>query len=94
MSDKPCARCKGPTPTHDNIEETSFWGFVQTKVTTTVTRAVRIRLAYIRRNPRISGSPVLRSDEELPLCSDCNYLLVGRFLQGRDVPALPGKEGR
>ena len=94
MNNKPCARCGGQTPTNDNIAETTYWGFIQTSTTVTTERSVRVKSAYYRRNPRLGGSPLLRSDEEMPLCSDCSGLLIGRFLQGRDVPALPGKEGK
>lgn len=93
MSDQPCARCGGPTPTNDNVSETMFWGFMQVKVQTVTTRSARFRATYFRRNPR-RGSPLLVVDEEQPICDPCWGLLIGRFMQGRSVPAMPGKEGR
>lgn len=89
----PCARCGAVTPTIDNVRESTFWGSVTTSVTTTVERTMRIRATYWRQDPR-AGAPMLRTDDERPLCSDCWGRLVGRFMQGRSVDALPGKEGR
>lgn len=89
-----CARCKGHVPTNDNVLETAFWGAIRTETTTTTTKAVRFLATYLRRNPRLGGSPALRVDETQPLCDPCWALLVGRFMQGRSVPAMPGKEDR
>ena len=94
-NDKPCGRCGERTPTKDNIAETTFWGVIRTQVRTATSeqRSIRFLATYYRRNPRF-GSPVLRVDDEQPLCAECWGLLVGRFMQGRSVPAMPGKEGR
>lgn len=92
MSDE-CSRCKGPVPTLDNFRETSFFGLVETKVSTVVTHTVRLRALYTNERPRFGGSKVGTANEERPLCSDCWSLLLGRFFGGRDVPALPGREG-
>ena len=92
MSDKePCARCKAPTPTYDFEQDSTVWAFMQSETTTTITRRVRVGGHYWRRNPK-HGSEHLVSDEKMPLCADCSYLLVGRFLQGRDVPAITREE--
>lgn len=91
MSDK-CSRCKGPVPTLDNFRETSFFGLVETKTSTAVTRTARLRALYTNERPRFGGSKVGTADEERPLCWDCWGLLI-RFFGGRDTPALPGKEG-
>lgn len=79
-------------PTVDNEKETTFWTFFTREVTTTVVRRLHITGTYIRLNPRMGGSPVLSVDERQGLCFDCDGLFIGRFLQGRSVPALPGKE--
>ena len=93
MSADNCSRCKGPVPTMDNLRETSFFGLVETKTSTAVTRTVRLRALYTNERPRFGGSKVGTVDEERSLCSDCWGLLVGRFLHGRSVSAMPGKEG-
>lgn len=92
-SSNPCVRCKAETPTYSFDNDSTFWGWVGTEVTTTIERRVHVLSSYFRRNPRLGGSPLLESDEKKPLCSDCWGLLVGRFMQGREVPAIPGKEG-
>lgn len=92
--DKPkCSRCGEVAETYNFDAESTFWGFFGTKVETRVVRFLRVASHYYRRNPT-HGSSNLTSDETKPLCADCWDALVGRFLQGRDVPALPGKEGR
>lgn len=92
---RPCRRCGAPTPTIDNIAETTFWGKLQGRVrTTTTVQSVRLRMGWIGLRPRLGGPTTLQADEEQDLCSGCWSLLVGRFLQGRAVPALPGKEDR
>ncbi|MEV7962391.1 hypothetical protein [Oerskovia paurometabola] len=93
MSAKACDRCGGPTPTRDNIRGTSFWGLIQHKTTVTTKRSIRFRATYLRDHEKV-GSPLIRVDEERPICDDCWGLLIGRFLQGRSVPALPGKADR
>lgn len=93
MSDAPCQRCGGTVPTRDNLHGSSFWGLVVRETETTTVERLRFRSTYIRDEP-LHGSPVLRCDEAQALCSDCWGLLVGRFMQGRDVPAMAGKEGR
>jgi len=87
-----CARCSGPWPTVDNIVDTSFWGLIRTKTATAVTKSLHFHASYYRPSTK-TGSSMLRVDEEQNLCGDCWGLLVGRFMQGRDVPAMPGKEG-
>jgi len=84
-----CARCKARAESNDNIQETTFWGSIAKETTTTVARRIRFVAAYVNRK---SGSNML-VDEQQALCSDCWGLLIGRFLQGRDVPAIPGKVG-
>lgn len=88
-----CVRCGGAWPTVDNIVDTSFWGLIQTKTATAVTKSLHFRAAHYRPSTK-TGSSMLRVDEEQKMCSDCWGLLVGRFMQGRDVPAMAGKEGR
>lgn len=93
MADKEkCARCGDRAETIDNIAESTFWGSMTTETETTTVCRVRLRATFYRRNLKY-GTPVLNADEKRPLCSDCNGLLVGRFLQGRGVDAMPGKEG-
>lgn len=91
--EKPCARCGDPTPTRDNVEGSSFWGAIQLQTITTTTRVVRFLATYYRRSPRFGGSPLLTADETEALCDPCWGLLIGRFMQGRSVPAMAGKEG-
>ena len=101
MTEKACQRCGSPTPTRDNIEDTtSYYGFqIKTRTETTVTRTIRLIIWSIygrdsKRGRRLGGADILRADEEQPLCDDCGGLLIGRFMQGRSVPALAGKEER
>lgn len=89
-----CKRCGGQWPSNDNVAETTFWGLFGTKAVTTTERSVHFAAHYYRRKPRFSGSTSLVSDEDVKLCSDCWGLLIGRFMQGRDVPAMAGKGGR
>lgn len=91
MSDATCTRCGDRWPTNDNITETTFWGAIETETTTTVSRTVRVLCMYFRINSKL-GAPVLRADERQKLCSKCWDQLVGRFMQGRSVPAMAGKE--
>jgi hypothetical protein len=88
-----CRRCGAPTPTYLYEADSSFWGLVVYDIKTTVERRARVAGTYFRHNPDYrsgdkSGSPLIRSDEEMPLCSECWSLLVGRFMQGRDVTGL------
>lgn len=84
MSAVACRRCGEPAETRDNVMETTFWGQVVGKVTeVTTTRWARIRSTMVR-----GRGSVTRSDEEVPLCSPCWGLFVGRFLHGRDIAAL------
>ena len=94
MSDsKACARCGSPTPTQDNLADTTtYYGF-QMKTETTVRKSVRLIIWRI--SGRFARNPgVMQADEEEPLCFDCGGLLLGRFMQGRSVPAIEGKEGQ
>jgi len=90
--EKKCHRCGGAWPTNDNIAETTFWGAIETSQETSVRRRVRFLATYFNQNPR-RGSALMRVDERQELCSDCWGQLIGRFMQGRSVNALPGKEG-
>jgi len=102
MSDKKsCRRCGTATPVIDNIEDTqTYYGFqVKTTTQTVVSKTVRLICWKIygrdsKRGRQLGGHDVLQADEEVPLCDDCGGLLIGRFIQGRSVDALPGKEGR
>lgn len=94
MSDKPCGRCGEPTPTRDNIKDTeSYYGF-QVTTETTVRKSVRLIMWALYGRYAKNPDRVFTADEERPLCDDCGGLLIGRFMQGRNVPAIPGKEGR
>lgn len=77
-----CSRCKAEIQPNDNIMGTSFWGLIQKRTQTK--NYVRVASTSVRHEDHW----VLRSDEELPLCDPCMGLLVGRFLQGREVVAL------
>jgi hypothetical protein len=86
VTDSACKRCGEPAETIDNIRGTTFWGLIQRTTRTTVETFVRVAgTQYTRRNSVHDG--LLRSDEEIRLCDPCWGLLVGRFLQGRDVVA-------
>lgn len=91
---KKCARCGEQAETYNFEADSTFWGLMVTDIKTTVERRLRVASHYFRRNPPEGSSPMLVSDETRPLCGDCWGLLVGRFLQGRAIPAMPGKEGR
>lgn len=88
-----CGRCGGPTPSYDHEQDLTFWGMIRTKTTTATVRSVQFMATYLRREPK-SGPSHMRVDEEQRLCDPCWGLLIGRFMQGRSVPALPGKEGQ
>lgn len=83
MSDE-CTRCKQDIIHHDNVMETSVWGLIQRKTETTVRKSLRVVMTHIYRKT----FQVLHSDDEQSLCDPCMGLLVGRFLQGRDVVAV------
>lgn len=91
MTEKPCSRCGAPTPTIDNIADTqTYYGF---RVSTETARRMQVRLIIWRIAGSFAKRPgVMQADEERPLCFDCGGLLVGRFMQGRSVDAIPGKE--
>lgn len=93
MSDQnnPCRRCGNPTPSYDFDQDMTFWGLIQTKTTRETTRSVRFAATYFRREPK-RGPSHMRVNEEQRLCDPCWGLLIGRFMQGRSVPALAGKE--
>ncbi len=81
-----CKRCGEPAETVDNIRGTSFWGLIQRTTKTTVETFIRVAATQYTRNPGETDR-LIRSDEEIRLCDPCWGLLVGRFLQGRDVVA-------
>lgn len=78
-----------------NILDTqTYYGF-QVKTETRAERRKTVRLIIWNIAGRWAKQPgIMQADEERPLCVDCGGLLVGRFMQGRSVDALPGKEGR
>lgn len=93
MSDKAkCTRCNAVAETYNFEADATFWGFAVKEYATTITRQVRVIGTYFNRST--DHAPLINCDERMPLCSDCWGLFVGRFMQGRDVPALPGEEGR
>lgn len=92
-----CHRCGDEINEYDFDVDSSFWGAIQTEVVTRVARTIRVMGFYFRHNPdyRRPGSvtpPAIQTDEKQALCSGCWDLLIGRFMQGRTIPALPGKE--
>lgn len=86
-----CARCGQVAESHDFDRESTFWGFFTQEVSVSTTKRLHLMATYFRRNPKY-GSPVLSVDERKALCDPCWGLFVGRFLQGRNVAAMPGKE--
>lgn len=92
MDKENCARCGNKAETYNFEQDSTFWGSIKFEVKTTVTRGIHILNHYWRRNPPPGGSEMLKADERQALCLDCSDLLIARFLQGRSVPALPGKE--
>lgn len=88
--DKKCNRCGDRAMTIDNVVGSTFWGFIQTEVETVTTKQVHLKATYYVRNER--DDKVMTVDEQQALCSDCWGLLIGRFMQGRSVPAMSGKE--
>lgn len=101
MADKKqiCGRCKTEIDPWHYETESSFWGWFEkvVKVTTKTERWVRIRAQYFRHNPgyrsgELQGAPMLTTDETQHLCTSCWDKFIGRFMQGRSVDALPGKE--
>jgi len=89
MNDKECSRCKAATPTYEFERDTTFWGVFRQEVEIVTTRSVRVFSTYWRRTP---PERLLRSEEDERLCSDCWNLFIARFLKGRSVDAMPGKE--
>lgn len=94
-----CQRCKEEIDPWDYKTESSFWGWFEKveEVTTKTVRKIRLRAQYFRHNPgyrsgELKGAPLLTTDETQHLCTECWGLFVGRFLQGRSVDSLPGKE--
>lgn len=83
MSEPKCVRCDDRAKTIDNITETTFWGLVQTSTETATNKRVRVAGSYIRGHG--PDMRVIRTDDEKPLCDPCWSLLVGQFLQGREV---------
>lgn len=87
-----CQRCGERAETNDNLVGSTFWGAIRREKTTTVVDRVRFLATYYLRNEERES--LMRVDDDQPLCSDCWGALVGRFMQGRGVPALAGKEER
>ncbi|GAA2577576.1 hypothetical protein [Microbacterium binotii] len=86
MPERKCKRCGDPAQTVENTRGTTFWGLIQRTTRTTVETFIRVAgTQCTRRGSDRDG--ILRSDEEIRLCDPCWGLLVGRFLQGRDVVA-------
>lgn len=83
---KKCERCGDRAETIDNIRGTTFWGLIQRTTETRVRTSMRVASTQYTRTER--DTRLLRSDDTLPLCDPCWGLLVGRFLQGRDVVSL------
>lgn len=83
MAEPKCKRCGERAETRDNIAETTFWGLIETVTETVTNKRVRVASTYVRGHGH--DTRVLRSDEEIRLCSPCWGLLVGHFLQGRPV---------
>ena len=90
MSEQKCRRCGVKAHDIDNILDRQFWGAIERETETTTVHRVRILSTAIYGGGR--DSRVLSADEREPLCTDCWGLLVGRFMQGRSVDAMPGKE--
>jgi hypothetical protein len=88
---KPCARCGEETPTRDNLADTTHYYGFQMKTETVVWKSVRLIIWSIYGRYAKNPDRILQADEERPLCSDCGGLLIGRFMQGRSVPAIEGK---
>lgn len=81
--DKKCKRCGARAVTRDNIAETTFWGFIETSTETVTSKKVRVASTYVRGHG--AGSRILSCDEQQSLCSPCWGLLIGHFMQGRQV---------
>jgi len=89
MSEQECQRCGAQAHDIDNIIERQFWGAIERETETSTSRRVRVLSTTIYGGGH--DTRVLRSDEREHLCIDCWGLLVGRFMQGRSVPAMAGK---
>ncbi|MFJ4173386.1 hypothetical protein [Microbacterium sp. NPDC089696] len=85
MNEKKCARCGERAETIDNIRGTTFWGLIQRTTATRVRKQLRVACTQYTRTEK--DERVITVDETRPLCDPCWGLLVGRFLQGRDVVA-------
>lgn len=84
-----CARCKNPIHRNDNIKD--IYSVSMFQVVHERTRSIRLfGYTFFGPSSRL-GERILRYDEEKELCSDCSYLLIGRFLQGRSTEAIQGK---
>lgn len=81
-----CERCGERAETIDNIRGTTFWGLIQRTTETRVRTSLRVASTWYKRTRE--DSRLLRSDDTMPLCDPCWGLLIGRFLQGREVVAL------
>ena len=90
-SEQKCRRCGQRAESIDNIIDRSFWGAIQAETETVTTKRLRVLATYIKGGGY--GARVSTCDEQQPLCDDCWGLLIGRFMQGRSVPAMAGKEG-
>lgn len=88
--DKPsCVRCGNRAESINNEVGTTSWLFVQQEVTTTTEKVVRVLGTSYRYEPH----QLLVTDEKRPLCDECWSLFIGRFLQGRAVPAIDALRG-
>lgn len=81
-----CRRCGERAMTIDNVLGTTFWGLIQHSERTTVETFIRVAGTWYRRNGG-DQDRIMQSAEEIALCDACWSLLVGRFLQGREVVA-------
>jgi len=86
-----CVRCGEAHEYRDNIAETTFWGLITVNTETVISKSVDVKYTLIKGHG--IDTRVIGSDEENKLCQDCWSDLVGRFLQGRSVNAVAGKEG-
>jgi hypothetical protein len=90
MSEQECQRCGAQAHDVDNIIERQFWGAIERETETVTSRRVRVLSTTIYDGGH--DTRALWSDEREYLCLDCWGLLIGRFMQGRCVDAMPGKE--
>ncbi|WP_424462939.1 hypothetical protein [Pseudoclavibacter helvolus] len=85
-----CSRCGEEAETRDNILGTTFWGSIQHETETVITKRLRILNHYYKHTE--TENRMMVADDKMALCGDCSNLLIARFLQGRSVPAIQGKE--